>query len=406
MCEFEMSFDLLGQSAQGEERVSEPTKVCRKCNVEKPLTEFGKNKNSKDGKRSECKACRKKWYADHSEECIERSRVYRLNNPELVKENMAKAYRKDIDKSRAQSRENHRKNKDKETATHKIYKEEHKEEIAASTKKYREEHKEETAATQKLYRETHKEELAEKRKIHDKENAEELAKTRQGYTKKYQATHMKDVIARTLKYMKTPKGIASSLRAVHKRRTYSEGQPSTLTNDEWVEIILKQGGKCAHCGRDFSEDLLPTRDHIIPLSHPDCPGFVSDNIQALCLSCNSRKGKRTEKELEEYLKSVGREKTIYSLDDNLYINRETLGGFLRMSEVVGKEAIVREKGYLYCIKSTGFIWRVPAKSNKTGTAKQVGKEQIKKEPGYLYFVGSDGRAARSPMKNAASKQKK
>ena len=75
-----------------------------------------------------------------------------------------------------------------------------------------------------------------------------------------------------------------------------------------------------------------------------------------------------------------------------------------MGETVGKEVIVREKGFLYCVKSTGFVWRVPAKSNKTGTAKQVGKEQIKKEPGYLYFVGSDGRVGRSPMKNGPKKK--
>lgn len=75
-----------------------------------------------------------------------------------------------------------------------------------------------------------------------------------------------------------------------------------------------------------------------------------------------------------------------------------------MSETVGKEVIQREKGYLYCVKASGFVWRIPAKSNKTGTAKQVGKEQIKKEPGYLYFVGSDGRVARSPMKNAPKKK--
>jgi hypothetical protein len=75
-----------------------------------------------------------------------------------------------------------------------------------------------------------------------------------------------------------------------------------------------------------------------------------------------------------------------------------------MSEVVGKEVISREKGYLFCVKADGHVWRIPAKSNKTGTAKQVGKEQIKKEPGYLYYLGSDGRVTRSPMKNAPKKK--
>jgi hypothetical protein len=71
-----------------------------------------------------------------------------------------------------------------------------------------------------------------------------------------------------------------------------------------------------------------------------------------------------------------------------------------MSETVGREVITREKGFLYCVKADGYVYKVPAKSNKTGKVAKVGKEQIKKEPGYLYYLGSDGRVTRSPMKNA------
>jgi myo-inositol-hexaphosphate 3-phosphohydrolase len=75
-----------------------------------------------------------------------------------------------------------------------------------------------------------------------------------------------------------------------------------------------------------------------------------------------------------------------------------------MSETVGKEVISREKGFLYCVKADGYVWKVPTKPNKTGKAAKVGKEQIKKEPGFLYFLGSDGRVGRSPMKNAPKKK--
>ena len=70
-----------------------------------------------------------------------------------------------------------------------------------------------------------------------------------------------------------------------------------------------------------------------------------------------------------------------------------------MSEVIGKEVITREKGYLYCVKADGFVYRIPVKSNTAGTAKKVGTEQIKKEEGYLYYLGSAGKVERSPMKN-------
>jgi hypothetical protein len=70
------------------------------------------------------------------------------------------------------------------------------------------------------------------------------------------------------------------------------------------------------------------------------------------------------------------------------------------SEIVGKEVITREKGYLYCVTSEGNVDRVPAKSNKTGTRKTVSTQPVKKEKGYLYFVGKSGRIERSKMRNA------
>jgi len=75
-----------------------------------------------------------------------------------------------------------------------------------------------------------------------------------------------------------------------------------------------------------------------------------------------------------------------------------------MSETVGKQVVTREKGYIYCVKADGYVYRIPVKSNKVGTTKKVGTEQIKKEPGYLYFLGSDGKVGRSPMKNAPKKK--
>jgi hypothetical protein len=44
------------------------TKICRVCGKEKPISEFGKNSQYKDGLDSRCKNCRnayaKGWYGD------------------------------------------------------------------------------------------------------------------------------------------------------------------------------------------------------------------------------------------------------------------------------------------------------------------------------------------------------
>ncbi len=52
----------------------EQLKICRICNVEKPISEFYKTKDTKDRHRSECRECLK----FHKEE-------YKKNNPEIVK---------------------------------------------------------------------------------------------------------------------------------------------------------------------------------------------------------------------------------------------------------------------------------------------------------------------------------
>ena len=86
-------------------------KICSKCKKAKPLTDFHRERNSKDDRRSHCKECRRKYQRDHfkvyagisrrhyirnREMVIERSRIYRqLHKKELyVKQKLYNAKRK------------------------------------------------------------------------------------------------------------------------------------------------------------------------------------------------------------------------------------------------------------------------------------------------------------------------
>jgi hypothetical protein len=70
---------------------SPPTvnKKCTKCNLEKPVTEFRKQKTTKDGLMTCCKSCHtemsKAHYLKHKKGRVFQVRLWQLNNKEKVK---------------------------------------------------------------------------------------------------------------------------------------------------------------------------------------------------------------------------------------------------------------------------------------------------------------------------------
>jgi hypothetical protein len=62
------------------------TKICPCCKQEKPISEFGKNKNTKDGLNCYCKICTNQksinYYFTHLEQAKETRKKYRENNRE------------------------------------------------------------------------------------------------------------------------------------------------------------------------------------------------------------------------------------------------------------------------------------------------------------------------------------
>jgi hypothetical protein len=67
------------------------TKICRECNLEKPLSEFRNRKDSKDGKRNDCKICQSKRNKNYNETnankiAIKRKAFYDNNRTRLLSE--------------------------------------------------------------------------------------------------------------------------------------------------------------------------------------------------------------------------------------------------------------------------------------------------------------------------------
>jgi 5-methylcytosine-specific restriction endonuclease McrA len=117
------------------------------------------------------------------------------------------------------------------------------------------------------------------------------------YVKTYRASEKRKAVLRKYyeegngratidRYHSTTKGRESLLRGVHKRRARMGMAVCDLTAAQWEGIKQAQNYRCLLCG----EGKPLTRDHIVPLSKGG--SHTAANVQALCRSCNSRKGNR------------------------------------------------------------------------------------------------------------------
>lgn len=113
------------------------TKQCTKCKKIKPLSEFHRNIESKDGFVSQCKDCiseyQSNYYLEHREEILVSTKEYKTTYPEKVADSNAKSYKKHRDKRIA-------------------YYIEHREKILSRGAKYKSEHPEEIATYNRDYK--------------------------------------------------------------------------------------------------------------------------------------------------------------------------------------------------------------------------------------------------------------
>ena len=115
-------------------------KICAKCKVEKPFTDFHVNKNKKDGLEIYCKPCVKIIdaikYERNATAIKERSKNWAKNNKDKVNECAKKNYRKNPEKFKKISREYSFHNKDKVSRNKRRYYVKNKETIIKKQIKY------------------------------------------------------------------------------------------------------------------------------------------------------------------------------------------------------------------------------------------------------------------------------
>jgi len=253
------------------------TKICSKCQIEKPLDEFAK---ARDGVRGDCKKCRgiyNKLYQQKNKEALrayhkayrkehkeERSEYHKEYNKKYYKENLVDISRK--------GKAYYASNKDKITIKHREYNRSHREEAA----EYRNLHREEKNEYAKRYREENPDKIADYVKNNRKKIAERDKEYRKGYRK-------------------TKKGHDVSIKSRHKYKALKLG--ATVEDFSPLEVFERDGYRCQICMRktrpDFKDPfhpLYPNLDHIQPLSKGG--EHSRRNTQVLCRQCNMEKNNK------------------------------------------------------------------------------------------------------------------
>lgn len=217
-------------------------KVCSKCKVEKPVTDFSRRASSRDGLSLECKKC-----------TSARNSEYRLKNKEAIKASMKSYYIENKKSLSEKAKEYRSKNREKIIASAKAYQEKNSQKILAKKKQSYEENKLLVNAKSRKYYLENKEKICEQKKIYRSQNKELVI------------NHNRNARAR-------------------KRR--ADGRH---TLNEVLAIFDAQRGLCANCETKLfrSGKQKFHVDHIMPLALGGSNWH--SNLQCLCKSCNLSK---------------------------------------------------------------------------------------------------------------------
>ncbi len=223
------------------------TKVCKVCNIEKDVSDFYFNKSTGcfEGKCKSCSKARRTEARRNSPEqkasavmCAAR---WKKENPEKAREQNKNYIQRNIDKVKAA------KKAWLQTENGKEYK-----------KRWRQ--SENGKASRRIWEQSEKGKASKKAWLQS-ENGKEYKK----------------------RWKQSPVGKICRAIERHVRRSKTHGK---FTPTEWSNLCSKYDNKCLCCG----ERKKLTVDHVVPIALGGANTI--DNIQPLCLSCNSKKNKK------------------------------------------------------------------------------------------------------------------
>ncbi len=139
------------------------SKICTKCGIEKPLSEYYKDKTKNDGHRIDCKRC-----------SLEDAKKYRGKNKAILAAKQKEKYHKDIVKSRLLQNEWRSKNKIKINQRIKEWKKENKKRLIEINREYRKNNKNIFKTSSEKYAKNNPDKIKQKNKNWRDNNKEHI----------------------------------------------------------------------------------------------------------------------------------------------------------------------------------------------------------------------------------------
>lgn len=255
-----------------------PLKKCSKCGEEKPATleYFSKDGNKKTGLRASCKVCESKRFSDYynrnRERNNERSRHWQRVNRERLLDRQREYRTVNRERMNELTRQWHAANQTHEKEYRRRYSAESRDKIKAAKQQ------------------------------HYLRNRDKINRQR----RQWYARNREKSAEYSRQYMQTSRGKAVYRASRHRRRARKNNLPDTWTTQHWQLALEYFNHSCAVCGRQIDLFTILHADHWIPLSRPDCPGTVPENMIPLCSNkqvidgqeagCNQSKGAKLPEE--------------------------------------------------------------------------------------------------------------
>ena len=163
-------------------------KRCSGCGEVKGAESFSRCKSKKDGLKSHCKACIRRYREENREAALEYQRRYREENREAVLERQRRHY------------------------------EENREAVAERNRRYREENREAVAERDRRYREEHREAIVERSRRYYEENRDMTRESATRIGEPYTPAEDAHILASDEPAAVIAVELGRTLSSIHKRR--------------------------------------------------------------------------------------------------------------------------------------------------------------------------------------------